>query len=86
MSSSSIVHYAAPTESVGAAVEGYVMPTTFAFAGYAGGPPGRPREPRQWKRQTAVSSREPALHPRAQRLRDDGACCGDPYCLAADQQ
>ena len=45
MSSPSIVHFAAPTESVGAAVEGYVMPTTFAFAGYAGGPPGRPTDP-----------------------------------------
>ena len=43
MSSSSIVHFAAPTESVGAAVEGYVMPTAFAFA--HAGPPGRPTDP-----------------------------------------
>ena len=44
MSSSSIVHYAAPTEIGGAAVAGFVMPTTFAFEGYAG-PPGRPSNP-----------------------------------------
>ena len=41
MSSSSIVHFAAPSISEGAAVEGFVMPTTFAYAG----PPGRPSNP-----------------------------------------
>jgi hypothetical protein len=43
MSSSSIIHFAAPSEIGGAAVEGFVMPTAFAFA--HAGPPGRPSQP-----------------------------------------
>lgn len=43
MSSSSIVHFAAPHEVAGSSVEGVLMPTTFAYA-YAG-PPGRPSQP-----------------------------------------